>query len=173
MNVIYLARTFTQVPSPSIDGKQFIIWLIIAAVLAIVFIIATIIAFLPHSVSASASVKRIHQSAHAYKQRIQKVEDDYAAHEFTKQQAYHELARIARDYASDKLDTDMSTQTLADLDTVHPHGDVRGITLLKQTIEGLYPPQFAYEATHSRSTNVTVAEACGWIRALIDKWEEQ
>ncbi|WP_418968825.1 hypothetical protein [Alloscardovia omnicolens] len=174
LNTYTLAGTFHGTPAPAVDGTALIIALLVSAVLAIVCIVASVIAFLPPRDHASK-----HHTAHShlsdadFKHRIRSVEDSYTAGSISRQEAFHALAAIARQFASVRLNTDVTSHTLADLQ--HTDGlqsaHMHGMNLLRSTIEGLYPPEFAYEGTNTRSAEVTVVQACSWVTSIIERWD--
>lgn len=168
MNNFYmLAARFNLKPHDAFHGDALVLWLIIALIIFSVFVIFGVISFLPHR-----SVKREKaQGAEptlSFSTRVKNVEKDYVAQKISKQEAYHQLAAIARQFASSKLGEDVTSRTLAELRASGQHS---GLNLLKTTIEGLYPPQFAFEATQPPSTKASVHEACQWVLALIERWD--
>lgn len=83
--------------------------------------------------------------------------------------AMEELAKIARGFASQAWNEDMSSRTLSEI-MAHPRdqGNKRGLDLLRQTIDALYPPEFASPV--STGTTPTVREAADWVSSLIGRW---
>ena len=87
----------------------------------------------------------------------------------TREEALLGLAALTRAYASEKLERNMSTMTLADLNRRSGDFDApQQADLLRETIAAFYPPEFA--ARGERGGNVTVDESAGWVRDLIDRW---
>lgn len=85
--------------------------------------------------------------------------------------AFAELAALARRFASDRLGRDVTNHTLAELDRLpRSRGGGRGVDLLRQTIRALYPPEFAEPAVHAGPARPTVDEAAGWVSNLVERW---
>ncbi|TCD54892.1 c-type cytochrome biogenesis protein CcmI [Alloscardovia theropitheci] len=170
------AATFNQTPSSVFNTSMLLIVLGIVLALAIACIIIAVILFLP----ARAKERKVVQSSRhdnaTYKAQVRDVETEYTAGDISKQEAYRRLAEIARQFASDRLGIDVTSHTLTDLaqsSQISPAlKNSHGLNLLRTTIEALYPPEFAFEATHTRSASTTVIEACGWVDALIERWDD-
>lgn len=82
-------------------------------------------------------------------------------------EAMRELAHIARGYASGRLGRDLDAHTLADL---RRERRVKGLELLRSTVEALYPPEFADPRSNAHAQDVSVEQAAGWVRAMIERW---
>lgn len=91
--------------------------------------------------------------------------------ELSREDAFVELAELARRFASEASGSDMSARTLSDL-TVLPRttGNRQSLDLLKHTIAALYPPEFADAALNRHAGAVNVREAAGWVANLIERW---
>lgn len=77
-------------------------------------------------------------------ERIDDVVARHAKGDLTRENAFALLAAIARDFASAATGSDVRSQTLTDIEaTPRTTGNQHGLTLLRQTIEALYPPEFA------------------------------
>lgn len=104
-------------------------------------------------------------------QRIDAVVQRYHAQDITRDQAFTELAAIAREYASGVSGTVMATQTLSDLNrATPPTSGKEGFTLLRQTIAALYPPQFADERYNDAARTTSVEQGAEWVSALVERW---
>ena len=103
--------------------------------------------------------------------RIDQVVADYKAGKSTRDQALKDLAGIARRFASQAWSRDMSAKTLTEI-KIQPRtsSTSQGLDLLRQTIDALYPPEFAPPAEMSGSSPVSVDQAAEWVRALIERW---
>lgn len=166
-NFYTLAGKFDLTPSQAFHADSVIVWLVCAIVLFALFALAAIYAFLPHARRAKKEVNHIEPRS-TFSVQVRDVEKAYNAGKMDKQKAYHELASIARNFASSRLGKDVTAHTLAEL---RQSGQHNGLILLKTTIEGLYPPEFAYEATQPESTKASVHQACQWVLALIERWD--
>lgn len=172
-----IAATFDQTPSTAFASTPLIIGLIIALVLCIAFIIAAIIFFMPARDKAQRTRVSVHNDDSTYKKQVREIEDSYTRGDITQQDTFRELASIARHFASDRLGVDVTAHTLSDIAQSSKlqssrRTDAHGIDLLRSTIEALYPPEFAYAATQSQNSHVTVLEACRWVTALIERWDD-
>ena len=82
-----------------------------------------------------------------------------------------QLAAIARDFASTATGTDVRNQTLTDIEeTPRTTGNQQGLTLLRQTIEALYPPEFADAERNHIARQATVEQAGEWVANLVERW---
>ena len=81
------------------------------------------------------------------------------------------LAAIARDFASAATGSDVRSQTLTDIEaTPRTTGNQHGLTLLRQTIEALYPPEFADAERNHTAREATVEQAGEWVANLVERW---
>ena len=84
---------------------------------------------------------------------------------------FAQLAAIARDFASTATGTDVRNQTLTDIEeTPRTTGNQQGLTLLRQTIEALYPPEFADAERNHIARQATVEQAGEWVANLVERW---
>ena len=93
----------------------------------------------------------------------------YHAKEISENDAYADLARIARAFASLRLGTDLSAKTLMDLNLHHQVGNKAHFDALKQTISALYPPEFA-SANNRAVRESSVESAANWVDSMIERW---
>ena len=49
-------------------------------------------------------------------------------------------------------------------------GNQQGLTLLRQTIEALYPPEFADAERNHIARQATVEQAGEWVANLVERW---
>ena len=49
-------------------------------------------------------------------------------------------------------------------------GNQHGLTLLRQTIEALYPPEFADAERNHTAREATVEQAGEWVANLVERW---
>ena len=85
-------------------------------------------------------------------ERINDVVDRHANGDLGREEAFALLASIARDF--------VSTAT----------GSQHGLTLLRQTIEALYPPEFADAERNHTAREATVEQAGEWVANLVERW---
>lgn len=65
----------------------------------------------------------------------------------------------------------MRNQTLTDIEeTPRTTGNQQGLTLLRQTIEALYPPEFADAERNHIAGQATVEQAGEWVANLVERW---
>ncbi len=104
-------------------------------------------------------------------QRIDDVVSRHARGELEREEAFAQLAAIARDFASTATGTDVRNQTLTDIEeTPRTTGNQQGLTLLRQTIEALYPPEFADAERNHIARQATVEQAGEWVANLVERW---
>lgn len=112
----------------------------------------------------------ISDSRDAWRQRIDQVVARYGNGELDRDQAMTALATIARGFASRSWNSDMKSKTLAEIQAQpRTPGTRKGLDLLRQTIDALYPPEFALPRD-SAGTDATVNQAADWVRDLIERW---
>lgn len=121
----------------------------------------------PHGVHSNQNDKR------AWRERIDDIVERHARGELTRDAALRDLAQVARDFASVKTGKDMSTYTLADINhlPVSASSDP-GMKLLRQTINALYPPEFADAEHHVEARSTSVEQAAEWVSNLIERWRK-
>lgn len=107
----------------------------------------------------------------SWHQRIETVVSQYANGELEREDAFAQLAGIARDFVSAATGTDMRNLTLTDIEqTPRTTGNQQGLILLRQTIEALYPPEFADAEHNSIAKEATVEQAGEWVANLVERW---
>ncbi len=109
-------------------------------------------------------------SRDAWRQQIDHVVARYDNGELDRDQAMTALATIARGFASRSWNSDMKSKTLAEIQAQpRTPGTRKGLDLLQQTIDALYPPEFALPRD-SAGTDATMNQAADWVRDLIERW---
>lgn len=109
-------------------------------------------------------------SREAWHQQIDRVVAQYDDGHLDRDQAMTALATIARGFASRSWNSDMESKTLAEIQAQPRTPSTRkGLDLLRQTIDALYPPEFALPRD-SAGTDATVDQAADWVRDLIERW---
>ena len=104
-------------------------------------------------------------------ERINDVVDRHANGDLGREEAFALLASIARDFVSTATGSDVRNQTLTDIEaTPRTTGNQHGLTLLRQTIEALYPPEFADAERNHTAREATVEQAGEWVANLVERW---
>lgn len=106
-----------------------------------------------------------------WQEEVNRVVADHKQGKLSRDQAMKELAGIARGFASQSWHQDMTTKTLAEI-TVQPRttSTSKGLDLLRQTIDALYPPEFSLYGERYGGEPVSVDEAADWVITLIERW---
>ncbi|MDD6373623.1 MAG: hypothetical protein PUF97_04005 [Bifidobacteriaceae bacterium] len=167
------AYQFDETPVDEIPLYPFIIAMVVFIVLAVAI---AVVAFMPRKPKKSPvavgqpevmSVSEI-ETWHG---RVEKIRRESQAEEISDDDAYLELAKLCRDFASARLGSNLQDSTLTDIrrNTVSsPQRD--GMQSLRQTITALYPPEFANPESNAQAQQATVGEACDWVDTLIERW---
>ena len=147
----------------------------LAVVIAVCLLLAVVLVALVGDVKPAKIVNRGRHDALAGKtvwhQRIDDVVSRHARGELEREEAFAQLAAIARDFASTATGTDVRNQTLTDIEeTPRTTGNQQGLTLLRQTIEALYPPEFADAERNHIARQATVEQAGEWVANLVERW---
>ena len=121
--------------------------------------------------SAARGVHTAATGKSVWRNRINAIVEDHDNNVIDREEAFLRLAAVARDYASAVSGRDMSAQTLSDLhrgDRDARHRD--GLNLLRQTIEALYPAEFADPQLNSAARQTDVRQAAEWVSTLVERW---
>ena len=122
-----------------------------------------------HMVHEEGPAQVSSDSRDAWRQQIDQVVARYDKGQLDRDQAMTALATIARGFASRSWNSDMKSKTLAEIQAQPRTPSTRkGLDLLRQTIDALYPPEFALPRD-SAETDATVDQAADWVRALIER----
>lgn len=160
-------------PLPLMEEPGWLLSLTLACIFLTVLTIALAI-FLPRFRRRNQDQRGNHASISPKREWLRQVDQVVADHEggkLTRDQAMKDLAGIARRFASQSWNQDMSTKTLTEIKTQpRTNSTSQGLDLLRQTIDALYPPEFAPPAGRTASDNVRVDEAANWVRSLIERW---
>lgn len=104
-------------------------------------------------------------------QRIEDIVSRHAKGELEREDAFARLAAIVRDFVSTTTGTDMRNQTLTDIESMpRTTGNQQNLTLLRQTIEAFYPPEFANSEHNRIAKDATVEQAGEWVANLVERW---
>ncbi len=148
----------------------FVIFLLLAALL----ITLAVLLSRPSKKKKERTEKGAHRTASdksVWRQRIDDVIGLYNSGGIDREEAFTRLAAVARDYATSVSGKDMTSHTLSDL-AQEPRlpGNRRGLDLLRQTIEALYPAEFANAAVNAQARVTTVEQAADWVSTLVERW---
>lgn len=160
-------------PLPYLEQPAWLLTLtLVCIVLATLAILAAI--FLPRILGVRG--KNDKEGTHIkpkqiWQEEVNKVVTDQEQGRISRDEAMKELAGIARGFASQSWHQDMTTKTLAEI-TVQPRttSTSKGLDLLRQTIDALYPPEFGLHGERHSGEQVSVDEAANWVMALIERW---
>ncbi|OZG62297.1 hypothetical protein BLEM_0843 [Bifidobacterium lemurum] len=149
-----------------------LVFLAVCLLLAAVLAAAAVMLSRPRRTAAKPA-----RGAHAHasdktrwRARIDGVTRAYHDGELSREEAFVALARIAREFASLSSGRNLGASTLTDLASQRSGATRGGLQLLRQTIEALYPPEFADAAVNSHARGVEVDEAAGWVSNLVERW---
>lgn len=140
-------------------------------VLAIALIVATVLLSRKRAVTPdAASPVEEKEEKDVWIERIGNIAADYDASTITREEAFARLATVARRFASSYSEEHVDSYTLVDLNRKQPRHDAQNWISLRQTIAALYPPEFADGKHHPIAQDVSVSQACEWVRNLIERW---
>ncbi|WEV71867.1 hypothetical protein [Bifidobacterium sp. ESL0790] len=150
-----------------------VLGLVLSLIIAIALIVLVVLLSRPRKAQAPKP-----RGAHTgssergvWRARIQKIVDDHAQGSITRDIALNKLAEVARDFASEQTGRDLSSHTLSDIGSVPgTTADAHGIALLRQTINALYPPEFADATINPAAQETSVEEAGEWVSNLVERW---
>ncbi|MBW3080627.1 peptidyl-prolyl cis-trans isomerase [Bifidobacterium saguinibicoloris] len=153
--------------------------LVAVMAVALTACVALVVAVLLLSRPRRARIAPVRRGAHSadatgkaeWRARIDDVVERHASGALNREDAFAELAAVARDFASVSSGRDLGSHTLADLRREDKGASGRGgIDLLRMTVAALYPPEFADAAVNAHARDVSVEEAAGWVRNLVERW---
>lgn len=147
----------------------------VCLLLAIGLIIAVVVLSRPpRKPRTDKQLRGAHRNASAkaqWRARIDDVLTRYANGELVREDAFVELALIAREFATAASGRSLKSSTLADLTRIdRSTANRQGLDMLRQTIEALYPPEFADSAFNIHAQTVTVEQAAEWVSNLVERW---
>ncbi|KAB8300600.1 hypothetical protein [Bifidobacterium apri] len=166
-------------PAQPFDGAGMIVTVLVVA-LALACLLTVLAIMLSKPRRPRSQPARPHRGVHhetsgtkAWHRRIDDVVDRFHAGEISRDQAFAQLAALARAYASGMSEDTMETQTLSDLNRTVPTSTGRakaGFMLLRQTIAALYPPEFADERYNDAARTTSVEQGAEWVSTLVERW---
>lgn len=150
---------------------------VIAACLAVAvaLVIAAVLLSRPSKKPRKETVQRgAHSGAGAkavWRDRIADVVARNESGELGREDAFAELAQIAREFAGAASGRELSTSTLTDLTRLNrTPANRQGLDSLRQTISALYPPEFADASRNRAAREASVREAAEWVSNLVERW---
>ena len=173
--IISATQQFNQQAAGQKSPGILIAIVVLCALIAISALAVILIGGMKRKPVASSDQRRApKRSTSEWKTRINSVQKDFNRGLLTEKQAYQRLSTLARQFASAKLGKDMTKHTLAEMrqeTSVDPKhkGDFDS---LRQTIEALYPPEFASDDWYASTRSATVEEATKWVSSLVERWGE-
>lgn len=169
----FFAEKFDKTPSEEVSENLLFAILAVSGAFFILFAIASIFLFRAKrgkiALSKAAHVKNAESDI--WREKVKTIQKKHENGVLTDEEAYSTLARIAREYASARLRRDITGKTLADIRTDSQTGSAaKGPALLRQTIEALYPAEFASPEINMQAQEASIPKACGWILNLMERW---
>lgn len=170
MIMIMAAEKFT--PLDLADVTPYVASMLALIVVAVALIVLTVMVSRPRRrTSPGTGAHRSTSDKGEWLAEIEDVRFRFQTGEIGSDDAFSELAGIARRFASDRLGRDVTNHTLAELHAVpRSRSNGKGLDLLRQTISALYPPEFADAATQAHAGETSVDEAAGWVSNLVERW---
>ncbi|PLS29016.1 hypothetical protein [Bifidobacterium parmae] len=162
-------------PAGQIDMTgPFVAMLVAFLLLAAVLVAAVALLSRPRRSRAKARPHGAHSGGGdkaAWRARIDDVVARHDAGTLGREDAFTELAAIAREFASASTGRDLNAHTLTDIRNEPRETSARGgLDLLRMTIAALYPPEFADAAVNAHAREASVEEAAGWVSNLVERW---
>lgn len=141
---------------------------------AIALVVLVIVLSRPRRRRVTTDRRGVHMDGNALARWRSEVDDIVRRHDegtLSREDAFVELAEVARRFASVALGADVSASTLAELSLLpRTSGNQHSLDLLKQTIGALYPPEFADATLNPHANSVDVRQAAAWVSNLIERW---
>lgn len=146
--------------------------LIALACVAVAALIVVLPWWLAHRKPRERQISRhsVHRAPERWREQVSDVVERFHSHDLDEADAYAELARICREFASVRLGTDFTSKTLLDLNAHHQVGGKVHFESLKRTISALYPAEFADASTNAQARESSVETAADWVDSMIERW---
>lgn len=173
MNTHILALTTDDLHPAGLLNITTPLWIagIAACVLVIALVITVIVLSRPRRARTNSQGVHATTNDRAYwLNQVNAVVDQSRQHTISDEEAYAQLAAIARDFAQDQSGRSMQASTLRDLERRPEGGHAANWDQLRLTIAALYPPEFAHADYDSAAQEANVATAAGWVADLIERW---
>ena len=145
----------------------------------LILIVAIVIMSRPRRAKRVAAPRGSHNAlapVSQWKSRVHDIVERNGAGKLSREDAFVELAAVARDFASQASSAELgSTTPLQEIasrsaGSLASDSGVHGFTLLRQTIAALYPPEFANAEFNAQAKDATVEQAADWVLNLVERW---
>jgi hypothetical protein len=166
---VSISATTAQVPTITSITTYIVVCALFAAAAIVLIAVPLVVRARKPRPKAPTSRHSAARTPEKWRDDVAEVLRKYHAKEISENDAYANLARIARAFASLRLGTDLSAKTLMDLNLHHQVGNKAHFDTLKQTISALYPPEFA-SASNRSARESSVESAASWVDSMIERW---
>lgn len=144
----------------------------------LILIVAIVIMSRPRRAKRVAAPRGSHNTlapVSQWKSRVHDIVERNGAGKLSREDAFVELAAVARDFASQASSAELGSTTLQEIasrsaGSLAGDSGVHGFTLLRQTIAALYPPEFANAEFNAQAKDATVEQAADWVLNLVERW---
>ena len=144
----------------------------------LILIVAIVIMSRPRRAKRVAAPRGSHNAlapVSQWKSRVHDIVERNGAGKLSREDAFVELAAVARDFASQASSAELGSTTLQEIasrsaGSLAGDSGVHGFTLLRQTIAALYPPEFANAEFNAQAKDATVEQAADWVLNLVERW---
>lgn len=144
----------------------------------LILIVAIVIMPRPRRAKRVAAPRGSHNAfapVSQWKSRVHDIVERNGAGKLSREDAFVELAAVARDFASQASSAELGSTTLQEIasrsaGSLASDSGVHGFTLLRQTIAALYPPEFANAEFNAQAKDATVEQAADWVLNLVERW---
>ncbi|MBT1174981.1 hypothetical protein JS530_05610 [Bifidobacterium sp. LC6] len=158
----------------SLTGPLIAVIAVCVALAALLVIVAIVLSRPRRRSRKQTQLRGAHRNASSKAEWRQRIDDVLARHAkgiLSREDAFVELALIARDFATVASGKPLNASTLTDLTLIDRTSTNRqGLDTLRQTIEAMYPPEFADPAFNHAARTVTVEQAGEWVANLVERW---
>jgi hypothetical protein len=167
-----LAKSLT--PAALIDGTPYLLAALILVFVCVVLIWLITFLWKPRKPQKNLSHPRhIHDlTQDEWVERIHKVTVQYHDGGITQEDAFAEFARISRLFATDRLGVNFLTHTLIDIRKEPRTSAVGHFEAFRQTIEALYPAEFANPQSAITWNSMSVEDGEKWVSRLVEEWRQ-
>ncbi|MDO4913718.1 MAG: hypothetical protein Q3961_04125 [Bifidobacteriaceae bacterium] len=144
---------------------------LITLIIAIICVIIVIVLSQPKKTKENKGLHNAQNSRQYWQQLIKKVVQEYENNTISQDQAYSRLASICRQFATSMSGEDLRAYTLSDIQSMpRTSHNKHSVDLLRQTINALYPPEFADAQFNTLAQDTSVKQAAQWVSNLVERW---